>query len=39
LFSRHIKTNIIFADFEDMFLFDGEKQLKIKFNPKITSLK
>jgi hypothetical protein len=25
--------------FEDMFLFDGENQLKIKFNPKVTSLK
>lgn len=27
------------ADFEDMFLFDGEKQLRIKFNPKVTSFK
>ena len=27
------------ADFEDMFLWDGNKQLKIKFNPKMTSFK
>jgi hypothetical protein len=29
----------IFVDFEDCFLFDGEKQLKIRFNPKISSFK
>ena len=27
------------ADFEDMFLFDGQRQLKIRFNPKVTSFK
>ena len=27
------------ADFEHAFLFDGERQLKIKYNPKITSFK
>lgn len=27
------------ADFEDIFLFDGKKQLKIKFNPKVGSFK
>ena len=27
------------ADFEDMFLFDGKRQLKIRFNPKVTSFK
>lgn len=27
------------CDFEDMFLYDGERQLKIKFNPKISSFK
>lgn len=36
---RKIKVNYIEADFEDMFLFDGERQLKIKYNPKITSFK
>jgi hypothetical protein len=29
----------VFVDFEDMFLFDGKKQLKIKFNPKVSSFK
>lgn len=27
------------ADFEDMFLYDGNRQLKIKFNPQISSFK
>ena len=27
------------ADFEDMFLWDGARQLKIRFNPKMTSFK
>ena len=29
----------VIADFEDMFLYDGDKQLKIKFNPKVNSFK
>ena len=29
----------IVADFEDMFLFDGTRQLKICFNPKVSSFK
>ena len=29
----------IVVDFEDMFLFDGERQLKIRFNPKVSSFK
>lgn len=29
----------IVCDFEDAFLFDGERQLKIRFNPKVTSFK
>jgi hypothetical protein len=29
----------IVADFEDMFLYDGKRQLKIRFNPKVTSFK
>ena len=28
-----------FADFEDMFLSDGKRQLKIRFNPKVSSFK
>ena len=31
--------NDITADFEDMFLYDGKRQLKIKFNPKVNSFK
>lgn len=27
------------ADFEDLFLFDGTRQLKIRFNPKVSSFK
>lgn len=29
----------ILADFEDAFLYDGERQLKIRFNPKVSSFK
>lgn len=29
----------VFVDFEDMFLYDGTKQLKIRFNPKVNSFK
>lgn len=35
---RELATPIM-ADFEDMFLYDGEKQLKIRFNPKVSSFK
>lgn len=31
--------NDVMADFEDMFLYDGKRQLKIKFNPKVASFK
>lgn len=31
--------DVITVDFEDMFLFDGNRQLKIRFNPKVTSFK
>jgi hypothetical protein len=27
------------AEFEDMFLYDGQRQLNIKFNPKVSSFK
>lgn len=33
------KEKKIVADFEDMFLFDGKRQLKIRFNPKVTTFK
>ena len=32
-------NEVITADFEDMFLFDGERQLKIRYNPKVSSFK
>lgn len=32
------KTGIT-ADFEDIFLYDGERQLKIRFNPKVSNFK
>ena len=37
--SEHLMSTAIIADFEDVFLYDGERQLKIKFNPKITNFK
>lgn len=36
---RYNKEGYIQADFEDMYLYDGKKQLKIKFNPKVSSFK
>ena len=33
------KGGYIKADFEDAFLCDGKRSLKIKFNPKISSFK
>lgn len=36
---RMISDEIVFADFEDCFLYDGKRQLKIKFNPNISSFK
>jgi hypothetical protein len=29
----------VLCDFEDAFLYDGERQLKIRFNPQISSFK
>lgn len=29
----------IYIDFEDMFIYDGKQQLKVRFNPKVTSFK
>lgn len=36
LYSSKTYSNEIVGDFEDAFLFDGERQLKIRYNPKIT---
>ena len=37
--SKKIVSDPITVDFEDTFLYDGEKQLRIRFNPKVTSMK
>ena len=29
----------VVADFEDMFLYDGQRQIKLRFNPKVSSFK
>lgn len=39
LYSERILSDEIYADFEHCYLFDGKRQLKIKFNPKISSFK
>lgn len=39
LYSTPIKSLSIYSDFEDIFLYDGERQLKVQFNPKISSFK
>lgn len=37
--SNRIESEEIYIDFEHAFLFDGYKQLKIKYNPKISTFK
>ena len=37
--SNKIESNPIYSDFEDMFLWDGKQQIKIRFNPKVSSFK
>lgn len=32
-------SEIVYADFEDIFLYDGTNQVKIRFNPKVNSFK
>ena len=39
LYSERIISDEILVDFEDAFLYDGKRQLKIKFNPKVSSFK
>lgn len=34
-----IKNEFVCLDFEDSFLYDGKRQLKIRFNPKVSSFK
>lgn len=39
IYSDRIYSNCLKVDFEDLFLYDGERQLKIKFNPKVATFK
>ena len=39
VYSDRKKSNLVHIEFEDMFLYDGQKQLKIKFNPQVSSFK
>jgi hypothetical protein len=39
LYSTRILSNEIFVDFEDIFLYDGKRQLKVRYNSKVTSFK
>ena len=39
IYSDRIKSNTIYADFDDIFIYDGERQLKLRFNPQVSSLK
>lgn len=39
VYSDRIISNSVLADFEDSFLYDGEKQLRIRFDPKVSSFK
>lgn len=37
IYSDRIVSKDVYVDFEDSFLYDGERQLKIKFNPQVSS--
>ena len=39
IYSDRIISNSVPVDFEDMFLYDGERQLNIRFNPKVATYK
>jgi len=39
VYSDRIISNSIVMDFEDMFLYDGERQLRIRYNPKVSTFK
>ena len=39
LTSNRLESNEIYVDFEHAFLFDGKRQLKIKYNPKVSTFK
>lgn len=39
IYSNRKKSNIITPDFDDMFLYDGKRQLKLNYNPSVSSFK
>ena len=39
IYSKKVYSNDVVAGFEDSFLYDGERQLRIRFNPKVASFK
>lgn len=39
IYTSKVETNMVTCNFEDMFLFDGKRQLKIRFNPKVANFK
>ena len=39
IYSSRILSDVITAYFEDAYLYDGERQLRIRFNPKVSSFK
>lgn len=39
VYSNRKLSKPVYVDFEDMFLFDGERQLKLRFNPQVSSFK
>lgn len=39
IYSNRKKSNTITPDFDDMFLYDGKRQLKLNYNPNVSSFK
>ena len=39
IYSRRLYADDIYVSFEDAFLFDGKRQLRIRYNPKVASFK
>lgn len=39
VYSDRIISNTILMDFEDMFLYDGQRQLRVRFNPRVSTFK
>jgi hypothetical protein len=39
IYSSRVCAPDVYAAFEDAYLYDGERQLRIRFNPKVSSFK